>query len=705
MENSAQPPSPHDEAAETTPQNGIIRDAQEPDPSRAALVKEWQDKVMRGKKHWRPAFDRMKEDMDFFMGRQWPDMQEKDDRYVANLIQRHVSQRVSALYAKNPKFVAKRRHTLDFTLWDGDMAAFQSIQMAMQQAMATGQMPDPVMLQTMQDIQQGMQKQRMMDKIAQTMEIVAEHQINEQQPSSKSQFKALVRRACVVGVGYLKLGYHRVMEKNPGDIERINDITDQIATLQRLTADLNDGEIDQNDAKVEQLKQLVKELSEREDIIVKEGIVFDFPLSSSIIPDPKCRQLNGFVGADWVAQEYVMSPDDVKELYKVDVGSNYTAYEENPNGVSPDGSEKKVLVWEIYSKRDKLVYVIADGYHDFLKEPDGPVLDLERFWPFFTLAFNEVESDKHIFPVSDVRTLMPVQKEYNRARQALREHRHANRPAYATYMGALSEEDQNHLKDHPANAIIQIQNLAPGKAVGEILQPIQHTPLDPALYDTTPLLDDMMRTVGSQEANLGATGTSTATEVSVAEGSRLSSLGSSIDDLEDFLSDLARATGQVLLMEMDEQTVKKIAGPGAVWPQLTANDIAQELMLEVEAGSNGRPNKAMLISNWERLAPILLQIPGMNPEFMLKETIRRLDDTLDPTDAIRAALPSIIAMNSAKAIGPQAQPPTGNPAEDPSSQGPAGSLNAQTPAQAAGADGPQVPPTPGQIRSGHVTTP
>ena len=704
MENFSQPAEPHDESAENAPKSPMIRDAKEPDPSRAALVKEWQDKVQRTKKHWRPSFDRMKEDMDFFMGKQWPDAWEKDDRYVANLIQRHVSQRVSALYAKNPKFVAKRRRTLDFAMWDGDMAALQSIQVAMSQAMMTGMPPDPVMMQTMQDVQQGMQKQRMLDKIAQTMEIVAEHQINEQQPSSKSQFKALVRRACVTGVSYLKLGYHRVMERDPGDVEKINDITDQIATLELLTADNNDGKLDQNSARLEQLKLLAKELSEREDIITKEGVVFDFPLSTSIIPDPKCRQLNGFIGADWVCQEFIMNVEDVKEVYKVDLGKQYTAYDDNPQGAGTEGSDKKAIVWEIYSKKDKLVYVVADGYCDFLKEPDGPVLDLERFWPFFTLAFNEVESDKHIFPVSDVRMLMPIQKEYNRARQALREHRHANRPSYATYMGALTEEDQDKLKNHPANAVIQIQNLMPGKSVTELLQPIPHVAIDPALYDTTPLLDDMMRTVGSQEANLGATGNSTATEVSVAEGSRMSSLASNIDDLEDFLSDLARATGQVLLMQMDEMTVKKIAGPGAVWPQLTVNDAAQELMLDVEAGSNGRPNKAVQISNWERMAPIMLQIPGMNPEFMLKETIKRLDDSLDPTDAIRAALPSIVAMNSAKTIA-QAQPSTGNPATDPAQQGQQGQLNAQSPMQAAGADGPQPPPSPGQIRAGNVPTP
>lgn len=699
-------PLPHDETAETT-NPIIVRDAPKPEAARAALVKEWQDKVARAKKHWKTAHDRMREDQDFYMGKQWPAQSDRDDRYVANLVQRHIGQRVSALYAKNPKFVAKRRQTIDFADWDENLAAFQSMQTAFMQAQATGQPLDPVMQRTMQDIMQGMQKRRMLDKVARTMEVVAHHQIAEQQPVFKTQFKQAVRRACVTGVSFVKLGYHRVMQKRPEDVEKITDITEQLSTLERLAADKADEKFDDTSARMEQLRQLHKELSEREEVLVREGIVFDFPTSNSIIPDPKCRQLSGFVGADWVAQEFVMDIEEVKEIYKVDLGKSFTAYEDlNGRDRAIDKDEKKAVVWEIYSKKDGLCYVVADGYHDFLKEPDEPAIKMERFWPWFTLIFNEVENDKEIFPPSDVRLLTPVQREYNRARQALREHRHANRPSYATYMGALSETDKENLQSHPANAVIQLQNLSPGQAVNQILQPIQHSPIDPALYDTQMLLDDMMRVVGTQEANLGATGASTATEVSVAEGSRMSALSSNIDDLEDFLTELARATGQVLLKEMSQETVLRIAGPGAVWPQLSAQDIADELFLEIEGGSNGRPNKGMLISNFERLAPTLLQIPGLSPEWLLKEAVKRLDDSLDPTDALQAALPSIVAQNSAKTLGPAAaMPATGDPATDPAMQGQAGGLQAQPAPEAPGADGPTPPPSPGQIRAGNVPTP
>lgn len=680
---------------EPQPVSAIKRDAEKPGPSRAALVKSLVQKVERAKKHWKKAFDRMKEDTDFYMGKQWSSS-DSDDRYVANIVQRHVGQRVSALYAKNPKFVAKRRETLDFAAWEGDMSSFQSIQMSMQNSMQMGQPMDPTMVQTLQDAQQGFERRRMMDKLAKTLEIVAHYQLQEQQPSFKGQMKQLVRRTCVNGIGYVKIGYQRTMEKRPEDIERITDITEQLTTLERLGADKQDEKFSEDHAKTEQLRLLLASLQAKQDVIVREGIVFDFPMSNSIIVDPKCRQMSGFVGADWIAQEFILDIDEVKEVYKVDLGKEFTAYEDKGEG---DDKCEKATVWEIYSKKDGLVYVVCDGYHDFLKEPEAPVLDLERFWPFFPLIFNEVDSDKDVIPPSDVRLLMPVQKEYNRARQALREHRFANRPLYATYEGALSEKDISNLQSHPANAVIKLQNLSPGQAVNSILQPVQHAPVDASLYDTSMLLDDMMRVVGSQEANLGGASGSTATEVSVAEGSRMSSLSSNVDDLEDFLGELARATGQVLLVQMDQQTVMKIAGPGAVWPQLTASEVAQELMLEVEAGSNGRPNKAIQIQNFERIAPILLQIPGMNPEFMAKEALKRMDDGMDITDAIRAALPSIVAMNAQKQLA------QGDPASDPNLQGAAGATNVAPAPGAPGADGPTAPPSPAEIRSQGVQYP
>jgi hypothetical protein len=652
------------------------REVPEPDPARSALVNRWQSKIQAAKKHFQADFKQMREDQDFLAGDQWPGEIDKKNKYIANITQRHVQQRVAALYAKDPKATVRRRTTMDFTLWDERAATLMAAQQMMQAAQQQG-MPLPPQLQALlADVAQGVQKRNLYDRIARTMEIVFQYSISEQNPPFKSQMKQLVRRVCACGIGYLKIGYQRVMEKRPEDVEKITDITQQMATLERLIADSQDGEITDLQAEAEQLRLLLEDMQNRPQVIVKEGLVFDFPRSNQIIIDPRCSNIRGFVGAQWVAQEFILDINDIKEIYKVDIKKSYQPYINVNSSPTVEIAQEKdrernmCCVWEIYNKADGLVYVIAEGYKDFLKEPAEPEIKLERFWPFFPLSFNDVENDRKIYPQSDVALIRPQQKEYNRARQALREHRIANRPKMAVAAGMLDEGDVEKLQTHPANAVITLNALQPGAHVEDVLQVIKTPGIDPNLYDTELIFTDIQRVSGSQEANLGGTGNGTATEASISETSRVSSLQSNVDDLDDMLCEVARTAGQILLMEMAPETVTKIAGPGASWPTLTANDVAQELFLEVEAGSSGRPNKAIELANFEKIAPTLLQIPGIDPMWLAKEAIRRMDDKLDTTDAITDSMQSIVAMNAAKQVS------TGNPQSDPNLQGPQGGNNA-----------------------------
>jgi len=110
-------------------------------------------------------------------------------------------------------------------------------------------------------------------------------------------------------------------------------------------------------------------------------------------------------------------------------------------------------------------------------------------------------------------------------------------------------------------------------------------------------------------------------------------------------------------------------------------EIMEEIHLQIEAGSTGKPNKAAELRNIERIVPFLLQIPGIDPGFLAKELLKRLDDKLDLTQAMSEKIPSIIAMNQAQlaagAGGPQA----------PQLQGPAGGNNAPKPRQVVGGSG------------------
>tara|TARA_R100001443_G_scaffold33680_3_gene47562 strand:+ start:2356 stop:4428 length:2073 start_codon:yes stop_codon:yes gene_type:complete len=665
----------------------IEEEKKDPTARRKALVSQWQYKVKSARSYHKNSFDKMRRDMDCALNG-FDDKAWSEDKYVANILQRHVQQRTASLYAKNPVAVAKRRERLDYEVWDGDeqtlMMAYQASEMASKQ-----QLPVPPEASAIiQDYTNTKNNRKMLDNVAKTLEQLFDYFMKEQQPTFKSQMKGLVRRVITTGIGFVKVNFQREMDRTPEVSAKLADIQTRLDYLRRISKQAAKGDIQQDDPEIEALMLSMQALMEEPMMTLREGLVFDFPESNSIIVDPMCRQMRGFVGASWIAHEMYLTTDEVYEIYDVDLKDHHRSYdmkgilksENDPykQNVSYDesnmeNSEGLVQIHEIYDKKSGLQYCVADGYDDFLREPMSPDVRVESFFPIFALAFNEVEHKDHLYPPSDIHLLLPMQHEYNRARQGLREHRRANRPKYATPAGVLESEDKEKLATHPANAVIELQALAAGQKVNDVIQPVGQIGIDPNLYEVRTIFDDIQLVVGAQEAQFGGVSKATATETSIAESARMSSLGANVDDLDSFMSEIARASGQVMLAEMSIEEVKKIVGAGAVWADLSREDIMEEIFLEIEAGSTGKPNRAAELANIERIMPFLLQIPGIDPKWLAKELLKRLDDNLDLASAFAEKIPSIVAMNNLQGQG------TGDPALQGTPQGGADNAPRQLP--------------------------
>ena len=723
-----EPGPPSDEMAvnRDAKQDVIPRDEPTPHEERRRLVDGWNKDIKEAKAFWSQEFDRMRADQNFALGLQWSN-DFTDDRYVVNVTHRLIQQRVAQLYAKNPKAIAKRRERLLATVWDGTQSALETAMQTMQTvvpmgmtSMQMGMMPNPMTAgaaaqagAVIADAEKVRQEQNQIDKMGKTLELLYQYEIDEQIYPFKTMMKNTVRRSSTNGVGYLKLGFQRAMEKRPEITQGIADAAERLAVLERITADIADDQLDDETSEMERLRLMLRDLQSQEEIVVREGLLLDFPSSTSIIPDTRCQNLKTFLGCDWVAQEYLFTHNEIKEIYNVDVGGSLaTLYKREHRALSGPDFHSHVMqrdvlqeekydndlfaVWEVYCRKDGLVYHICDGYTDFLREPTTPEIYLERFWPWFALVLNEVDNDRRVFPPSDVNLIRHQQKEINRMREAVREHRIANRPLTAVAQGLLDEEDKEQLQNRPGNSIVELQALQPNQSVDSVLQTVNGPGLDPNLYEVQTTYDDIMRVTGMSEAAMGmAGGGVTATEVSQAEQARGTALASSIDELNDFLSEVARAAGQVLLLNVSEETVKRVVGPGAVWPTMSKTEVAQELYLEIEAGSAGRPNQLAEIQNMERLMPFLLQMPGLNPEYLLRELLKRLDDDFDMQQAFLANLPSVVAQNAMMAAagrgapGGTGQPPPGGQSSDGGVPGaPQGAVNSDIPSAPSDAPGP-----------------
>jgi hypothetical protein len=669
--------------------------------------------IKADKRHHADAMKRMRRDMQIAMwgaDKVWL----KAGNYTADIAGRHVKQKTAALYAKNPKATAKRREQMDFVLWDENPASLQlamrtieAAQAAVQMAQAMPPTVDPLTgmaipqapelppgFQQAQaliaDFQQGYARRQEFDKIGKTLELLFAYFTEEQQPLDfKRGMKATVRRALTTGVGYVELGFQRELGPRPGLSDQLADARTRLDHLQRLAAEITEGDIATDAAEIAELELSVTALMQEPEIILREGLIIDYPQSTKVIPDKLTKSLDGFIGARHLTVEYLYSVDEVREIFGVDLKNGYTAYSANTGSTRDIGEndyddddfewgapeEKKsglVCVWKHYDKPSGLVYYVADGYAGFLREPAPPDVFVETFWPVFALTFNAVESEDELFPPSDVSLMLDMQKEHNRSRQGMREHRDAARPRWVAANGSFADENDPLVIKNMAPFELAMLNLPQGQALGDIMQTVPVPGVDPNLYETSYAFGDMQLVVGTQEAQFGGVSKATATEAAIASNSTTSSDGSSIDDLDAFLTSIARASGQILQKEMTEEIVKQLIGPGAVWPEMTLAEISGEIRLEVAAGSTGKPNQAIQVANLERLLPFLLQMPSINSEELARMVLDRMDDKLDLTKLIVAGVPSVVAANSMQ------QPSPADPMNNPTAQGGQGANNVPT---------------------------
>lgn len=648
------------------------------------------ERITSDAKFHEKAFKRMRENMK--RARRGADDKWKLENYTANLTGRHINQKTAALYAKNPQAVARRRDRMDFQLWDGSpkslAAAAEALTGAVDPVSGMVMPPDPTQAAQAQmlldDVQQGLGQQEAARRMGKTLELMFAYFMAAQSPvEAKVSMKQAVRRALTCGVAYVKLGFQREYDTDPVVTQRLADFGDQLRHIQHMATQLQDPDsLADYEMQERELADSIEALRQREHVLLREGLIFDFPESTRIIPDSITKSLVGFVGARWITAEYLYTCDEVESTFgkKLKRGA-FTAY--YPNGTRDevettaeerDGKgEGMVRVWEHFDKRAGTVAVVCDGYPGYLRPPAAPDVYVDEFWPIYALTFNDVEDESELFPPSDVDLMADMQDEYNRSREGKRQHRAFAKPRLYARRGVLDDEDKTRLANLNPFDTIEV-NIPDGANIDSIIGAIPVPGVDPNLYDVGEIFQDVQLVTGSAEAQFGATSKATATEAGIAEGSRAASVDSNIDDLDDFLTRIARACGKILMGEISTETAQKIAGTGAYWPEMTLPELAEEIMLEIVAGSSGKPNQEQEIRNWERMLPHLVTMPGIDPIWLARESLRRLDDRLDLDKAIAENMPAVVAQNR------MAQATPADPSAAPDMQGAEGGDQGPRPA-------------------------
>jgi hypothetical protein len=417
--------------------------------------------------------------------------------------------------------------------------------------------------------------------------------------------------------------------------------------VQRLLSESQDPQMaSQHELKLAELQQALAGLQTPQEVTVARGIALDFVMSEDIvILDPAVRTVTDYTRAAGIGHRVWMTPEQYKETFGHDAkkGKKYT---ESKGAMSSGEGEDKgctlLCVWEIWSQADNRIFHVCDGEEGFCRDPYSPNWTGKRWYPFFLLAWNEI--DGSFYPLSDIEMTDKLVKEYNQNRDDFVRDREDCLPVNVVRKGgSLTPEDVERLRNRKGGDMITVEGVG-GQPLSNDMYIGQLGTIDPKNYDTTSTRYDIERILGGSDTSTGSiTKAKTATEAQILTQAVQSRNGDRRDILEDLFNELGPYCVEVMLRKYSEVEVQKIAGPDASWPTLGIEDIFDLVNIEVRGGSTGKPDKGMEQETWTKLLPIIQEAMTKVAELrqqgqdalaqaiieLTRETLRRFDERID----------------------------------------------------------------------------
>ena len=649
-----------------------IREApQEPDK----LAKEWSRRIEAARKHWSRFYKRCEHNRALVNGFDWS--ADGDSEAViplrANLIGAAIDSVLPSLYARNPEM-------------------------------------------SVVPVCKSKEEAKRLETFTDTLGTVLNTYL--ERGRLKKRAKAAVRAALTCSYGILKVVYQRSLEDDPIILGRLQDAQDNLARIDGLLSRIADGDEQAYQLEVlrKQLEQTVKGLEADAEARRVDGLVIDRVLTDQLIIDPTIAEFDDYAQADWMCQVVPMRRQTVEETYKIKVKATATIYESSLQKAICAASERKTLqktgadetddddqvaVLEIWDRVSQRVYTMVEGCDYFIREPYSPEKVGARWYPYFLLSYKA--TDGRFVSESLVDLMEKLQAEHNETRETFVAHRKLCKPGYV----ASADVDQRSIERFTDSVLGEVTVLrnSDGQDVRNLITAKQFPPIDPQVYDTSLIRQDIEQCTGLQDAMRSTVvQAKTATEAQIMQQGLSGRVASFRDDVEDWLQEIAQYSAQVLLRELEEVDVARIMGDPVTqvdplsgvtfvvdcpyeWPMgLSAEQVNRLIRIKITAGSTGAPDKLSQQENWQKILPTLqglvqvlyqLKPQGFDTtpiETLLRETVKRFDDRIDADQLIPQINAQVMQQQAAMAQAAQGQPaaapePTeGQSPQDPDAQ-------------------------------------
>lgn len=489
----------------------------------------------------------------------------------------------------------------------------------------------------------------------------------------KKNIKKTVRASLSVGPGWFKALMLTKTGRDPQIEKDLNDAQDNLRRLREKEREIAEGSADDPAVAQSEYENLIAGLEANIEVIVRAGMALDFVRSDDIQVSLDVAEVNDYLDADWIAHALYVPKCDVRNRFEIltetDVKGATCYYQRRPFTEDKDEGDhiapstevgghfsktapadrvggkdpvEFVKIIELWDKRDNTIKTMIDGVKRWAVPPYAPPLASSRFYPFFLLAFFEVDGER--YPQSLSWRLRKLQDEYSNTRSNFRRVRERTLPGTIFNAKMLDPANARKIEASVAAEFIAVEPLDPQADFSRIFAPKPTASINHNLYDTQPILSDMERISGVQEALQSSVQTAkTATEAEIQQSGFASRTSANRDTLEDVLRDLAQYTAELALQAVPAVQAQRIAGALAFWPEgMEIEDIVTQVTVDIDAGSTGKPSNSNEKETWSIVMPMIkemlieirmlqMQDPGLAEAMLnlLKETLHRLDDRFD----------------------------------------------------------------------------
>ncbi len=466
----------------------------------------------------------------------------------------------------------------------------------------------------------------------------------------KRRAKRLITSTYTTSVGWLKAIWQEDKRQDPLIANQIKDTQDNLLRIEQLRRQVDDPQVGTDlDAKLAELRQTLEGLMGQAEIQLARGIALDFVLSEDIIVlDQSVLELADYERASAIAHRIWMTHDKFEQTfgYKCTKAKTYVERGAGQMAAQEAGGDKAnelVCVYEIWEQASNRMFHVCDGMEGYCRPPQTPNWTGQRWYPFFLLQFNDTED---LYPLSDITLIEDLVREYNRNRDDFVRDREDSLPFTVVRKGgSLTDADVTAIRNRKGNDVIMVEGVG-NNPIGNDLQSVTLGSIDPNSYTTDPARSDIEQLLGGGDAARGTVmKAKTATEAEImAQGLRGRSAERQ-DTLEEMLTELGSYALQVCLRKMTPADVAQIVGEVAAqhWPTLTAEQVFEQVLVEVRGGSTGKPDRLQEQDRWTKLQPVIEKTVltvselyekgqvrlGQALVAMLRETLRRFDERIE----------------------------------------------------------------------------